>query len=356
MRLVTAPIVLKKRHPLRISRGLITENHNLLVTIDDGHTYGFGEVASGGGLHGVSPEEATREIHSFWSAIAPTASGHGHLSIHEIWEQGFRILSAPACAALDIALWDLHAKRANMPLWKLLGLPRSLVPTSVTIGINPPDIQRERIPEILDRTKATILKIKLGSPEGIDADKEAFIAIEESLPRSSSYQMRVDANGGWNLNDASFMVKWLSERGVQFVEQPLSVSDNDALPALFRSRQIPIFVDESCQTSIDVPPLASCVDGVVVKLMKSGGITEALRVVATARAHRLETMIGCMGESSIGISAGASIGSLFDHIDLDSHLNLLPDPANGVGYKAGHLHLTDLPGHGASMRESILDG
>jgi L-alanine-DL-glutamate epimerase-like enolase superfamily enzyme len=351
MRLTTAPIILKKRHPLQISRGLITENHNLLVIIDDGHQSGLGEVASGGGLHGVSPEEAAHEIGSFWSEIDPTTSGQGHISIHEIWERGFQALSAPTCAALDIALWDLHAKRVNMPLWGLLGLSRSLALTSVTIGINPPDIQRERIPEILRRTKATALKIKLGSPEGIDADKEAFIAIEESLPEPSAYQKRVDANGGWSLNDATVMIKWLSERGVQFVEQPLAIADNEALPSLFRLRRIPIFVDESCQTSLDVPPLASCVDGVVVKLMKSGGITEALRVVATARAHRLKTMIGCMGESSIGISAGASIGSLFDYIDLDSHLNLLPDPANGVGYEAGHLTLTDSAGHGAAMRD-----
>ena len=124
---------------------------------------------------------------------------------------------------------------------------------------------------------------------------------------------------------------------------------NDALPALFPGRPLPIFVDESIRVASDVPGLANCVDGVNLKLMKCGGVTEALRIVATARAHGLGTMIGCMGESSVAIAAGASLGALFDHIDLDSHLNLAPDPAGGITLVDGVVTVPDSPGHGATI-------
>lgn len=347
MRLTTTPIILKKRYPLRISRGVITENHNLWVTVEDEGMLGFGEMAPGGGLHSVPPEQGAEELSRFAPILALKTRHGDPLNLSEIWERGRQELSPAVLAALDIALWDLQAKRARMPLWKLLGLSRELPPTSVTIGINPPEVQRERVPEILERTKATILKVKLGSPEGIEADKAAFLGVKESLPKERSFSIRVDANGGWDLHSAHNMMQWLSERGVEFVEQPLPVELNDALPSLYKQRPLPLFIDESCQMSRDLPPLASCIDGVVVKLMKSGGITEAVRIVATARAHRLKTMIGCMGESSIAISAGAAIGSLFDFIDLDSHLNLLPDLARGVAITEGYLSLNDQPGHGA---------
>ena len=145
------------------------------------------------------------------------------------------------------------------------------------------------------------------------------------------------------------MMRWLQERGCDYVEQPLPVEANDALPELFAGRALPIFVDESVRVASDVPKLADRVDGVNLKLMKCGGITEALRIVATARALGLGTMIGCMGESSIAIAAGASIGALFDHIDLDSHLNLLPDPATGTNIVEGVVTVADTPGHGATL-------
>ena len=116
-----------------------------------------------------------------------------------------------------------------------------------------------------------------------------------------------------------------------------------------RNRALPIFIDESCRFSTDVVRLASCIDGVNLKLMKCGGITEALRIVATARAHGLQTMIGCMGESSVAIAAGASLGALFDHIDLDSHLNLAPDPAVGLEFLEGIVCVSQTPGHGAQL-------
>ena len=148
------------------------------------------------------------------------------------------------------------------------------------------------------------------------------------------------------------MIRWLWEREVEYVEQPLAEGLESELPPVFAYRRLPIFADESVRTSGDVPGLADRVDGVNLKLMKCGGITEALRIVATARAHGLQTMIGCMSESSVAIAAGAAIGALFDHIDLDSHLNLNPDPADGAPIIDGVITPTDRPGHGAQLLDA----
>ncbi len=148
---------------------------------------------------------------------------------------------------------------------------------------------------------------------------------------------------------ARAMMRWLADRGCTYVEQPLAEGREADLPAIFHDRPLPIFVDESCRFSSQIPGWAEAVDGCSVKLMKCGGITEALRIVATARAHGLGTMIGCNGESSVSIAAGAAIGALFDHIDLDSHLNLAPDPAVGAPLVDGIVTPTEEPGHGGRM-------
>jgi muconate cycloisomerase len=277
------------------------------------------------------------------------ASEKSSNSIQENYDNAIEAGVAPCVvAALDMALWDLRAKQARLPLYKLLGLSKKVVPTSVTVGINPPEVVRERIPLLLDGTGVKALKIKLGSPEGLDADQEMFSAVIE-MTKNRSTIIRVDANGGWSVPDAKKMMQWLADRGVEYIEQPLKKGQEDDLIHLFKNRPLPIYVDESCRVSSDIPNFADRVDGVNLKLMKCGGITEALRIVSTARAFGLKTMIGCMGESSVSIAAGASIGSLFDYIDLDSHLNLDPDPCNGAEMTDGRILPSDNLGHGGSI-------
>jgi muconate cycloisomerase len=251
-------------------------------------------------------------------------------------------------AALDVALWDWTAKRAGLPLYQLLGLSNRSVPTSVTIGINPIEVIRERVPEILSRTGGRALKVKLGNPEGIERDQESYDAARE-VSQPFGVKLRVDANGGWSVSDARMMMRWLADRGCDYVEQPLARGEESGLPELFKDRPLPIYADESCRLASDVIKLADRVDGVNLKLMKCGGITEALRIVSTARACGLGTMIGCMGESSVAISAGAAIGALFDHIDLDSQINLKPDPARGAEMIDGVVTPPNRPGHGAEL-------
>lgn len=338
-------LYLRKRFPLAISRGVVTGSDNLFVKVTEDGVTGWGEMAPGSSEGADSAEAGQAMLQDF------CATGLDPASIYRTWDNGQAAAVAPcALAALDMALWDLRAKQAGMPLYRLLGLARKAVPSSVTIGINPPEVVRERVPLLLDKG-AKALKIKLGSPEGIEADKAMYAAVTETA-EGAGVVLRVDANGGWSLEDARHMMGWLAERGAEYIEQPLERGREDELVDLFKDRALPIFVDETCRLSQDIPGFADRVDGVNLKLMKCGGITEALRIVATARAFGLKTMIGCMGESSVSIAAGASLGALFDYIDLDSHLNLDPDPASGAPFEDGITLPADRPGHGGQLNDA----
>ncbi len=335
---------LKKLFPLAISRGVSTGSENLFVFASDGTHAGIGEASPSTGTENVTAGRGEQQLTEF---LTPEIAS---LSRTEVWDRMREAgIDPPAMAAVDVALWDLFAKQCGRPLFEVFGLPKPTVPTSVTIGINPPEVVRERVPKILSMTGAKCLKVKLGSKEGIEADQVSFLAtLEAAAPFAP--KLRVDANGGWSLSDAKVMLRWLAERGVDYVEQPLVEGAEDQLPQLFAGRPLPLYVDESCRFAKDVPRLAGGADGVNLKLMKCGGITEALRIIAAARAHGMGTMIGCMSESSIGIAAGAALGACFDHIDLDSHLNLNPDPAEGLGFVEGVVMPPDAPGHGASLK------
>lgn len=342
---------LNKLYPLAISRGTMSSSENLFVTISDCTHTGIGEMSPATGKAWTA-ENGETQLAAYLSQSKLFAEPL--ISPHHIWQEMIDArIDPPSVAALDMAIWDLIAKRGGMPLFALLGLRRRAVPTSVTIGLNPPEVTKERVPDILRRTGAKCLKIKLGSPDGREFDKAHFTAAAEaSAPFEVS--LRVDANGGWTVDEAIAMNKWLAERGVVYVEQPLVEGAEADLPLIFKDRPLPIYVDESCRFSQDIPKFADSVDGVNLKLMKCGGITEALRIIATARAHSLGTMIGCMSESSISIAAGAAMSDLFDHIDLDSHLNLNPDPAVGAPIEDGKVLPLIVPGHGASLKPEVL--
>ena len=334
---------LKKKFPLQISRGIHSESQNVFIElIEDGIT-AWGESAPG------KTEGASSAIQVEESLVKLIEEGIEGLSIYDVYQKGKELKTPPcALAALDIALWDLKAKKANLQLNDLLGIPKPSTPTSITVGINPPEVVKERVELILKNEQVRALKIKLGSPNGIDYDKEIYSQVLEST-KSSKISIRVDANGGWALDDAKEMIKWLSERNAEYIEQPLSEGNEDQLKFLFKGRSLPIFVDESCRFSEDIPRLANFVDGVNLKLMKCGGITEALRILNTARSFGLKTMIGCMSESSVSISAGASLTGIIDYVDLDSHYNLFPDPSSGAVMINGVTMTNNGNGHGANL-------
>ncbi len=335
---------LKKKHPLQISRGTHSKSQNLFVEIIKDGITAWGESAPGKTEGASNADEVEKEL------LKLIDTGIGSLSIYEIFQRS-KELNIPPCAfaAIDIALWDWKAKKAGLPLNNLLGLPIASTPTSLTIGINPPEIIKERVEMLLSNSHIKALKIKLGSPDGIEYDKAIYSQVLEST-KKSNISIRVDANGGWSLDEAKLMMKWLAERKAEYIEQPLVEGEEDKLKYLFKSRPLPIFIDESCRFSEDVARHFEYVDGVNLKLMKCGGITEALRILNVAKSHNLKTMIGCMSESSISISAGASISGIIDYVDLDSHYNLDPDPSEGATMIDGITMNDNKPGHGSKLK------
>ena len=335
---------LKKKYPLQISRGTHTKSQNLFVEIIKDGITAWGESAPGKTEGASNADEVEKEL------LKLIDTGIDSLSIYEIFQRS-KELNIPPCAfaAIDIALWDWKAKKAGLPLNNLLGLPIPSTPTSLTIGINPPEIIKERVEMLLSNPHIKALKIKLGSPDGIEYDKSIYSQVLEST-KKSNISIRVDANGGWSLDEAKLMMKWLAERKAEYIEQPLVEGEEDKLKYLFKSRPLPIFIDESCRFSEDVARHYEYVDGVNLKLMKCGGITEALRILNVAKSHNLKTMIGCMSESSISISAGASISGIIDYVDLDSHYNLDPDPSEGATMIDGITMNDNKPGHGSKLK------
>ena len=341
-------LLLTKRFPLAISRGVNAESYNVFVGVKENDLIGWGESAPGKSEGAINTEEVILQLQKLIDVNIENKS------IYEIERIAREMKISPcAYAGLDIALWDLKAKKAKMPLHELLGLPLPKSKTSLTIGIMSPNSVKERIPLLFEGSSAKFLKVKLGSNQGLEADKAMYNQILESI-KPYDLKLRVDANGGWGTEDAKYMIDWLSKRKCDYVEQPIAEGKEKELKTLYKSRLLPIFVDESCRYSHNIIEYSEYVDGVNLKLMKCGGITEALRILSTAKAFGLKSMIGCMSESSISISAGASISGQIDHIDLDSHYNLKPDPASGASMVNGITMQRIAPGHGAFLKNEPL--
>jgi L-alanine-DL-glutamate epimerase-like enolase superfamily enzyme len=229
-----------------------------------------------------------------------------------------------ARAALDAAIHDLQGKLAGVPVHSLLGLRRAGPPTSWTVWLGDPDDMARR-GEAAERRGFKRLKLKLGSDDGLDVERVEAVRAATTLP------LQADANEYWSLEQA---LDYLPQMQLEYCEQPLPAGDPGG-PELKRRSPMPIFVDEDCHTLADVAPCAERAHGVNLKLAKSGGIREAVRMVHAARALDLGVMLGCMVESGLGIAAGASIASLFDHVDLDGNLLIAHDPWPGVAFDDG---------------------
>jgi L-Ala-D/L-Glu epimerase len=224
-----------------------------------------------------------------------------------------------ARAALDAALHDLCGRLAGQPVWRLLGLRRAGPPTSWTIWLGDPDDMARRAERVRGHYRR--LKLKLGGGDGLDVERVRAVRGVADVP------LQVDVNEGWDEAEALESLPQLAELGVEYCEQPLPAG---AAAVLKGRSPIPVYLDEDCHTLADVAPCAERADGINIKLAKSGGIREAVRMVHAARALGLGVMLGCMVESGLGISAAAQIASLCDHVDLDGNLLLAEDPCPGV--------------------------
>ena len=255
-------------------------------------------------------------------------------------EVGERLAALPgeqaAKAALDAALHDLQGKLVGLPSWRLLGLPRAGPPTSWTVWLGDPDDMARRAEQVASRFRR--LKLKLGGGDGLDVERVRAVRSVTELP------LQVDVNEWWSLDEALDAIPQLAELGVQYVEQPLRAGDADGT-VLRRRSPLPIYVDEDCHTLADVGPCGEVAHGVTIKLAKSGGIREAIRMAHAARALGLGVMLGCMIESGLGIAAGCCVAPLCDHVDLDGNLLLAEDPCPGVVLTEG----VQVPGAGAGL-------
>jgi L-Ala-D/L-Glu epimerase len=298
---------------------------------------GFGEGAPIE-RYGESAESALEYIEAFADAL-----GEDPFALDEI-EGRLGPREWAARSALDAALHDLQGKLTGVPVWKLLGLRQLGPPTSWTIWLGDPDDMGNRAARVADRFLR--LKLKLGARDGHDVDRVRAVRETTEVP------LQVDVNEYWTLDEALDALPQLAELGVEYCEQPLPAGDPDG-PRLKAASPIPIYVDEDCQRLDSVAACAARAHGINIKLAKSGGVREAVRMAHAARALGLGVMLGCMIESGLGIAAAAQVAALCDHVDLDGNLLLAYDPWPGVEFRDGIQVPADEPGLG--VREEVPD-
>jgi L-alanine-DL-glutamate epimerase-like enolase superfamily enzyme len=332
MELHARVFTLEHTEPFVISRSSGTESRVVQVALRHGDLVGYGEGA---------PDEHYGESISSAMAFFERATpllGDDPLAIGAILGRlgGIGGEMAAKCA-IDGALHDLLGKVCGQPLWRILGLDPTPPPTSYTISIDTVEGTARRAAAA---ASYRALKIKVGGP----ADLERVRAVRE---QASGSAIRVDANEAWSVHSTLELVPELERMGVELIEQPLPAADTKGYCRLHDSSlPIPIVLDESCHTLPDVAAAAGIADGVNIKLTKSGGIREAVRMVHAARALGLRVMLGCMNESSLGIAQAAAISPLVDVVDLDGHLLNRNDSHTGLGLVDGSVVPGDGPGLG----------
>jgi L-alanine-DL-glutamate epimerase-like enolase superfamily enzyme len=325
-----------------IARG--TRERAPVVTVevtDEGGQTGVG-AASPAAHYGETPETVAAVLPDLFEVVEGVGDPHALDRIERRMRD--RVRENPAArAAVSVALHDLAAKRLGVPCYRQWGLDPERAPrTSFTVGIDDPERMAERAAAAVERGHE-VLKLKLGT----DRDRARVEAVREAAPDA---RVRVDANEAWTPREAARKTDWLAAADVEFVEQPVPAENPEGLRYVYEHGALPVAADESCRTLEDVPRLADRADVVNLKLMKCGGVREARRMVAAARAAGLEVMLGCMLESSASIAAGCHLAPLLDYADLDGALLLADgaDPYEGPDLSDGRIRLTDdLPGTGA---------
>jgi L-alanine-DL-glutamate epimerase-like enolase superfamily enzyme len=340
MKLSHEIITLRTTHPFIIARGGSSEYRVVRVTVtdDDGAT-GWGEAAPSR-HYGETADTVVAALPAY-AAVLEGADAWSLEALENAMAKAMRF-NASARSAVSAALHDLAAKRLGVPLYRMWGLDPAASPsTSFTIGIAPDEeTLRARVREA---ASYPILKIKLGS----SWDERIIHVVREMEPTKV---LRVDANAAWTPKHALEMIPLLNELGVEFVEQPLPAHEIAGLRFVRERSVLPIIADESCLVSTDIPALVGAVDGINIKLAKCGGLREALRMIATARAHSMLVMCGCMVESSLGITAAAQLAPLLDYADLDGAALVANDPYVGASIDGGVVKLPTGSGLGVMLR------
>ena len=326
---------LQLKNTFRISHISRDVQPTLIVELSDGDFVGYGEAAATS-YYGVTVEQMAQDIKAVESLVAENLDK----TPEELWE-----ITAPhfkdktfAQCALDIAVHDLFGKKKSLPLYKLWGLSLRDIPLSnYTIGID----SVEKMVQKMKEFPWPLYKIKLGTDEDVEIVKE--------LRKHSDAVFRVDANCAWTAEEAIKNSKLLKDLGVEFLEQPLPRNDLDGMAEVYEKSVLPVIADESCISESDVSKCAPYFHGVNIKLTKCGGLTPARRMISEAKDLGLKVMVGCMTESTVGISAIAHLLPLLDYVDMDGGMLITNDIANGVKVYDEKTHFPEENGTGVTL-------
>lgn len=337
-RIDTEVVRLKLRHTWTTTMSSSEYRDNLYVRAVSGGITGVGE-----GAPIVRYKESAVEGQKIVETLKPLLAKMDFRGYRKVMAEVFSKVQGQyaAKAAIDIALLDWAGQRLGAPLWQMLGLdPSDSKITTFSIGIDTPEITKQKVREAAEYP---VLKIKVG----LDKDESTLEAVRSVTKKP----LRLDANEGFKTKEEAVRkINWLESLGAEFIEQPLPAGREEDTRWVRSRVHIPILADEACLHPEDVPKIANAYDGVVIKLDKTGGVVEALRMIEIARALKMKTMLGCMISSSVSITAAAHLTPLVDYADLDGNLLIANDPYSGVVVKNGKLVLPARPGLGLIKR------
>jgi L-alanine-DL-glutamate epimerase-like enolase superfamily enzyme len=338
MKLTFKPYPLEMEHTFTVAEYSRNSTPDVLTQIEFDGVIGYGEASMPPYL-GESIATATKFLSKVNLKQFPDP-----FRIDDIltYVDSIAVGNPAAKASVDIALHDLLGKLVNEPLYKLWGLnPENTPLTDFTIGIDKPDVVRAKTIEAIKmKEHLKVLKVKLG--RGNDQEMINTVRAVTDLP------LYVDVNQGWkDKNKALDMIYWLKEKGVVFVEQPMPKDQVDDMAWLTEYSPLPTMADEAFQRLPDiVDKIKGVYSGINIKLMKSTGLYEAQKMITVARALDMKVMVGCMTETSCGVSAVAQLSPLVDWGDMDGNLLIKNDPFTGMKVIDGKVTLNDWPGIG----------
>lgn len=336
MKLILHSFELPLTHTFTISRESINSQPTMIVELRDDGVSGFGE-ATANRYYGFTVESMMGRLESLRGVI----EGASWDRPEELWRQMQPHLANDpfSLCALDQAAHDVWGKRAGKPVYEMWGLSTEKIPASnYTIGIDTVPKMLEKMAEFPDWS---IYKIKLGT--------ERDLEIVRALREHTDATFRVDANCGWSAEQTLEYAPQLKALNVEFIEQPLPADRWDDIRRVRESVALPIIADESCIVESDVARCHGLFHGINIKLVKCGGLTPARRMIAEARQLGLKVMVGCMTESTVGISAIAQLLPLLDYVDMDGAVLLSEDIASGVNVERGICHYPNAPGTGVAL-------
>jgi L-alanine-DL-glutamate epimerase-like enolase superfamily enzyme len=323
------------KHRFTIAHQSREVQETLIVRLEEDGLFGLGESTTNP-FYGITLDNMREALEKF----KPVLLGGKWNTPAELWELGKEVFrdNPFAQCALDQAAWDLYTKKQGKKLYEYLDLnPQRIPTTNFTIGIDTVEKMCAKLREV----NWPIYKIKLGTDQDLEIVRE--------LRKNTNSIFRVDANCAWTVDQAISYSEELALLGVEFIEQPLAKDNLEGMREVFAQSKLPLIADESCISEADVDKCQGRFHGVNIKLVKAGGITPALRMIQQAKALGMKTMVGCMTESSVGISAIAHIAPLLDYVDMDGAMLLAIDPAKGVRIFPDEVLFPEGPGIGAEL-------